>query len=328
MVRILTEHELRSSVGLDAEGLAAIEGAFVRYADGEARVPPIIGIEVPEKNGACDVKAAYLQGWSHFAVKISTRFFDNPERFGISSGSGMMALLSSEKGVPEALLLDNGYLTSIRTALAGAIAAKHLAIAAPRTVAVIGAGSQGRMQVQALELVRSFERVLVQSRSHEHAERYAEEMPEVLGCEVEAVRDPEEAVGAADIVVTTTPATEPVVRAAWLRAGVHVTAMGADAAHKNELEPRVLARADLLVCDSRSQCLLRGDLHHAVEAAAIAADAAVVELGELCAGRHPGRTREDEITVCDLTGVGVQDTAIATLAYRRACDQGLGTELG
>ncbi len=326
MSLVVTESELRSCVTLDEEGLEAVEDSFVRYANGEARVPPVVGIEVPEQNGACDVKGAYMSGFPYFAIKISTRFFDNPSRFGISTGSGMMALVNAENGVPEVLLLDNGYLTHVRTALAGAVAGKHLAKREPSTVGLVGAGNQARLQARALRMVRPFDQVLVYNHLSEGSDRFATEMAEVLGCEVSAVGGAEEAVRPADVVVTATPSTSPVVRAEWLRPGAHVTALGADAPHKQELEAAVFGRADVVVCDSRSQCSIRGDLHHAIEAGAVSADA-VVELGDVCAGREQGRTGEEQVTVCDLTGVGVQDTAIATLAYRRARAAGLGTSI-
>lgn len=327
MTLIVTEAELRACLTLEEEGLEAVEDAFVRYANGEARVPPIIGIEVPEQNGACDVKGAYMFGFPYFAIKISTRYFDNPARFGISTGSGMMALMNAENGVPEVVLVDNGYLTHIRTALAGAVVAKHFVKTRPEVVGLVGAGNQARLQVQALQMVRSFSRVLVYNHSAEGAQRYADEMGARLGCDVKAVGEPEEAVRPADVVITSTPATSALVRAEWLRAGAHVTALGADAPHKQELDPLVFRRADTIVCDSRAQCTVRGDLHHALEAGVISGEA-VVELGEVCAGRRRGRTSEDDVTVCDLTGVGVQDTAIATLAFRKARAAGLGTSVG
>lgn len=327
MTLIVTESELRGCVALDEEGLEAIEDAFVRYANGEARVPPVIGIEIPEQNGACDVKGAYMLGRPYFVLKISTRFFDNIRRFGISTAGGLMVLMNAESGVAEVLLLDNGYLTHIRTALAGAVAARHLVKREPAVVGLIGAGNQARLQTQALQMVRPFERVLVYNDLPEGAERFAEDMAGVLGCEVQPVREPEDAVRPADVIITSTPSTSPVVYAEWLQPGAHVTALGADAPQKQELDPGVFRRADVVVCDSPAQCAVRGDLHHALEAGTISTDR-VVELGKVCAGRERGRTRDDEVSVCDLTGVGVQDTAIASLAYGRAQAAGLGTSIG
>ncbi|MGH6953164.1 MAG: ornithine cyclodeaminase family protein, partial [Alphaproteobacteria bacterium] len=129
---------------------------------------------------------------------------------------------------------------------------------------------------------------------------------------------------AADVVITTTPSKQPIVKAEWLHPGLHITAVGADLADKQELEAAVLARAHLVVCDRRAQCARMGELHHALAAGAVRDEGAVAELGELVLGRAPGRRSNDEITVCDLTGTGVQDSAIAALAYERARANGVG----
>ena len=330
---------------LDRDALAAIEDAFTCLARGQADVPPILGLFVPERHGEIDVKAAYIHGLPSLAVKIASGFFDNG-RWGLPSGSGLMVVLSTSTGYPQAVLLDNGYLTDVRTALAGAAAAKHLAPVVVRTVGVIGAGTQGRYQVRALQLVRSFERVLVYDRSRDAVDAYVQEMPDVLETDqarlpstplrpgkarpasdhtrVEAA-DPETLVRESDVVITCTPSHEPIVRAAWLHPGMHITAMGADVPDKQELESECLRRADLLACDLKAQCFARGEFHHALAAGVLPADVAVTELGELTSGRAPGRQRADDISVCALTGVGVQDTAIALLAFERAVRAGLGT---
>lgn len=326
MTTVVTRDELTRCVGVDADALAVVEDGFARLGRGEVTIPPIMGLEIPEKNGAADVKAAYVSGWDSFAVKLSTRFFDNPER-GLPSGSGLMALLDADTGRPRALLLDDGYLTTVRTALAGALAAKYLAREAVDTVGVVGTGSQARWQLSALALVCDFRQVLVFGRDMDAAEAYAEQMSSELDVPVSVAGDAASLVQASDVVVTTTPATEPVIRAEWLHPGVHVTAMGSDAAHKNELAPAVLGAADVLVCDLKAQCEARGELRHAQRAGVIAASEPVTELGSLVNGRARGRTGDDDITVCDLTGVGVQDTAIARYAMERVRSAGLGISL-
>jgi ornithine cyclodeaminase len=333
-VLALSEPELRRLVTLDLDALAAIEDAFTRLAAGQADVPPILGLFVPERHGEIDVKAAFIHGLPSLAVKIASGFFDNG-RWGLPSGSGLMVVLSTRTGYPQAVLLDNGYLTDVRTALAGAAAAKHLAPERVRTVGVIGAGTQGRYQVRALQLVRSFERVLVYDRSPEAVDAYVREMPEVLGRDQArltsagpvsvAPAGPETVVRESDVVITCTPSHEPIVRAAWLHPGMHITAMGADVPEKQELESECLRRADLLACDLKVQCFARGEFHHALAIGALPANVAVTELGELTSGRAPGRQRASDISVCALTGVGVQDTAIALLAFDRAVRTGLGT---
>jgi ornithine cyclodeaminase len=155
---------------------------------------------------------------------------------------------------------------------------------------------------------------------------YIADMSTELGKDVTAANDVAELVSAADLVVTATPSRTPYLSAEWLHPGLHVTAMGSDGPDKRELHPEVMARADKVICDRKSQCALLGELHHALEAGSISEDAAF-DLGEIAAGAVPGRTEKNEITVCDLTGVGVQDTAIALLAYERAVEKGLGTKI-
>jgi ornithine cyclodeaminase len=326
VLSILREKDLREYLALDLEAIAAVEDGFTRLARGEAFVPPVIGIEIPEHQGEVDVKTAYVRGWDSFAVKIASGFYDNP-RLGLPTSSGMMVLVSARTGFPEAAFFDNGYLTQVRTGAAGAVAAKYLAPKSVRTVGVIGSGTQARFQVMGIHRVRSFERLLVFGIEPDGVEGYVAEMPGRLGVEVVKADDPETVVRQSEVVVTTTPAREPFLRAEWLHPCLHITAMGADAPEKQELQSDVMGRADLIVCDRKEQCLVRGELHHAVEAGKLPASVPVVELGDLTSGRLPGRQAEDQITICDLTGVGVQDTAIARLALLKAGSRGLKIEV-
>jgi len=325
-VTILTENELRRCVGLDLNTVEVVQDAFTALAAGNVAMPPILRLDVPDHNGEVDVKTAYIPGLSGFALKISPGFFDNP-KLGLPSVNGLMVVLSATTGIVEAVLLDNGYLTDIRTAAAGAVAGLHLARTDCSTVGVIGAGVQARLQVEALKLVRDFRRVFVWARDAGKARAYAEEMNRRLGIEVTAVASAEAAVIESDIVVTTTPARLPIVRADWLHPGLHVTAMGSDAEDKNELHPAVLAEVDLFVCDRRAQSLRLGELHHAVEAGVLGPNVAVTELGDITSGAKPGRTDDAQVTVCDLTGTGVQDTAIALHALGAARERSLGHTL-
>lgn len=322
-MRIIEESELRQKVGLSQAAIAVVEDGFTALSEGRAEMPPIMRVDIPESRGEVDVKTAYIRGEKDFAIKISSGFFDNYRR-GLPSAGGLMVVLSAETGVPVAVLLDNGYLTDVRTAAAGAIAAKYLAPAHIETAGVIGAGAQARWQMLALKEVRAFRRVLVYGPTRDRVDSYVAEMGPLLGVEVVAVDDPEAVVRNSDVVVTTTPAAAPLVKAAWLHAGLHLTAMGSDAAHKQEVEPEVLARADVLACDSKAQCFRLGELHHALEQGTLTREHAIVELGELTSGRKPGRTDQRHITVCDLTGTGVQDTMIALFALRHMEEGRLG----
>jgi ornithine cyclodeaminase len=320
---VLTERELRQFVSLDLRALEAVEDSFARLWRGEATVPPIMIIEVPERHGEVDVKSAYIRGLDSFAVKIASGFFDNT-REGIPSASGMMVVLSAKTGYVETVLLDNGFLTDVRTALAGALAARYAAPAQVDTVGILGAGMQARLQVKALRLVRDFRRVLVYARRPEAAAAYADEMSSELELEVTPTSDAETLVRSAQLVITTTPSRHPIVRAEWLHPGLHITALGSDGPEKRELEPEVVVRADHVVCDLKSQCFRLGELHHALVAGLINEEHPITELGELVVARRSARLRDEDITLCDLTGVGVQDTAIALLATGEAARRAVG----
>ncbi len=325
-VTILNEAEIRSCVTLEEEAIEAVADGFSRLANQQASLPAVIRVDVPENHGEVDIKTAYIHGLDHFAVKIASGFYDN-SLSGLPYGSGLMIILSTITGFVEALLLDNAYLTDLRTGIAGAIAARHMTRDPIEGAGVIGSGTQARYQIKALKLVRDFKRLYVYSIDPQHVEEYAREMKQTLGVEVITADRPETVVRMSDVVVTTTPSHQPYLKAEWLHPGLHITCMGSDTEHKQELYADVLGRADRIVCDRIAQCAQLGELHHAIEAGVISVGDQISELGDLTSGRRPGRQSEDEITVCDLTGVGVQDTAIALLAYQRALQKGLGTSI-
>ena len=325
-VTILKEAEIRSCVAMDADALAVVAEAFTRLAEGKVSLPPIIRVDVEDQHGEVDVKTAYIQGFDHFAIKVASGFLDNPS-LGLPYGSGMMLVMSAKTGFLEAVLLDNGFLTDLRTGIAGGIAAKYLVRERIETAGVIGSGFQARYQIRGLKLVRDFKKIMVYGILADEVERYAKEMEKEMGVEVVICSDPAEVVRGSDFVSTTTPSRQPIVKAEWLHPGLHITAIGADAEHKQELDADVFGRADRIVCDRKSQCFRLGELHHALEAGVISEGDLIDELGDLTSGRRPGRQNDREITVCDLTGVGVQDTAIALLTYERALKRGLGLNI-
>lgn len=315
---ILNQADLRDCVGIDADSLAAVENAFRLLATAAVAMPPILRLDIPEHNGEVDVKTAYLPGVPRFAIKVSPGFFDNP-RLGLPSLNGLMMLFSAQTGLADALLLDNGYLTAVRTAAAGAVAAKWLAREDAGVVAILGAGEQARLQLQALRLVREVREVRIWARDASKAVAMAAEL-----IDARAVDSIDAALDGADIAITTTPSREPLIRPEHLRPGLHITAMGSDAEHKNEIAPAVLAQVDAYVADRLSQTRVLGELHHAIEAGLLGAQQTFAELGQVIAGQRPGRTSTEQITLCDLTGTGAQDTAIASLAYERATAAGKG----
>lgn len=310
-MNILEEGVLRAAVTPRA-AVAAMREAFRADGEGRAHVPGVINLEIPAHHGEFHVKTAYIDGVPHVAVKIASGFYDNPAQ-GLPSGSGLMAVFAAATGMPEALLLDNGFLTDIRTGAAGAIAAECLAPESVGTVGVLGSGVQARYQLRCLREVRAFTRVIAWSPDARHLAAYCAEM-RADGFDVSAGDTAAEVCAAADLVITATPSRTPLVRAGWLRPGQHVTALGSDSPGKQELEAECLVRADLLVVDRLTQCASFGELRHALDARLLAADRVYGELGEIVAGLKPGRTSARQITIADLTGVGFQDTAIASLA--------------
>lgn len=322
---LLSEEEIRGSVS-SKDALEAVAEAFAALSRGEARLPGVIYLDVTEFNGDVHVKGAHMRGASHFAIKVAGGWYDNPSK-GLPVGTGLVLVFSAETGEPAALLLDNGYLTDLRTGAAGAIAARHLARERLSKVAMIGAGLEARFQLRALADVRTLPPVETWSRDPGNAERFAAEMRDELGADVTVAGDVEAAVRGADLVVTATPAREPIIRAEWLVPGAHVTALGSDGPAKQELDVEVLRRADVLVVDDLEQAAEKGELHHGLEAGAVTRDEVTAQLGDLVTGAHPGRTDDVQITVADLTGVGVQDAAVASLTLDRATAAGLGREL-
>jgi ornithine cyclodeaminase len=321
-ITVLVEEEIRRLVGLGDEELAAVEAVYPLISAGVGSMPPIQRVDVPEANGEIDIKSAYLPGYDGIAVKISAGFFDNPSK-GLPSLGGLMLVFDSQTGRPTAALFDNGYLTDVRTALGGAVAARHLALPAASTVGVLGAGVQARLQIEALRLVRPVERILIWARRPEAAEALAGTIRSELGLDASAVATPSEVVVEGGIVVTATPSTEPLLSTAALRPGLHITAVGSDAEHKQELGLDVVNAAAPFVCDSRAQSERLGELR--VPMAAGEVPSSVVELGAVVDGSTAGRSDATAITVCDLTGTGAQDTAIASLTVARAKAQGTGT---
>jgi ornithine cyclodeaminase len=315
-LRIIHEAALRQAV-TPARAVQVVSEAFRADGEGRTRVPPVINLEVAAHHGEFHIKTAYIEGVPHIAVKIASGFYDNPGR-GLPSGSGLMAVFDAVTGMPAALLLDNGFLTDIRTGAAGAVAADVLARRRIAVVGVIGSGVQARHQIRCLRVVRDFRQVVAWSPNVDHLHAYRSDM-HAEGFDVRIVANAEEVCAAADVLITATPARQPVVRAEWLRPGMHITAIGADAPGKQELDAGCFRRADLVVVDRRAQCASFGELSHGL-AAGVVDEARVIELGAIVAGRRAGRTSDRQITIADLTGVGFQDTAIATAAVATDAD--------
>lgn len=323
-ILIVTERELKSTLHLGRGMNNLVEKAFEALASGNVIMPPIMSMDLPAVNAEVDVKTAFIPGFDHFAIKVSPGFFDNP-KLGLPSLNGLMMLLSAKTGMASAVFLDNGYLTDLRTAAAGGVVARHMAPKNVETAGVIGTGVQARLQIIAAHFERPFKKVLVWGRNKDHAEACAKDIAYEIDVEAHAVDSAEQVVKESQLLVTTTPSREPLIDADWMHPDLHITAMGSDQEGKNELDPEIVAQADIYVCDRVSQCEKLGELRTALETGNWPTDKTPAELGEIIAGTKPNRTTDASITICDLTGTGAQDTAIANHAFELAHNLDFGT---
>ena len=324
-VRLLFEPEIRGLIG-PKEAIREVREAFAKLARGEAVLPGVIGIDIPEHRAEVHVKGAYLKGAPYYSIKEAAGSWNNPAK-GLPIGSGLVLVFDAETTFPRAILFDNGYLTDLRTGAAGAVAADLLAKRDIDRVGMVGVGYQGRYQLEALLQVRAPDRVIAVARDEAKVSAYCREMEAKHGVPVVPAKTVEQAVRGSDLVVTSTPATTPIVRADWVGPGMHITAVGSDGPDKQELEVAVLAKADKVVADRLEQCAALGEIHHALVAGALRREDVYAELGEIAAGIKRGRESDEEITIADLTGVGVQDAAVANLVVREATRRGLGKVL-
>ncbi|MEN0616066.1 ornithine cyclodeaminase family protein [Klebsiella indica] len=314
---VIPTQQIIDAVSFDDSAIDAIAHAFASLSGASAVVmPPVMQINVDAFHGQTCVKSAYVAGSAYFVVKLASTWHDN-HLSGLPNSSGLMLVCRSETGFVDAILLDNGYLTALRTQAAGAVAARTLSRPESRRAAIIGAGRQAGLQLAALLAVRPIDNARVWSPDLQQTTAFCQKMSQQLHIDVQPVSAPEQAVYGADIIVTATPARTPIIRAEWLSPGQHITAMGADAPGKSELHPDVLLRATRYVADSARQCRALSELHMALRAGVVTEDYTVVELGDVITGRQQGRVSAEDITIADLTGLGVQDTAIALLAMER-----------
>ena len=290
--------------------LPEIEAGFVGYSSGRSIVPPVG--ELLMEQGEVHIKYGCLKDDPYYLVKVASGFYENPKR-GLPRGNGPMVLFSQATGEPEGLLLDAGYLTDLRTAVAGTIAAKYLAPQNINRIGIMGTGRQARLQLIQLKSVVACRDVLAFGRTLENLASFRDDM-EREGFTVATTSTPAEIGQECGLIVTTTSATEPLLKAGDIRPQTHIIAIGSDEPDKHELEAIILAMADLVVADSIAQCRLRGEISKALEADAISENQ-IVELGGVIAGRATGRQNENDITIFDSTGVAVHDIQIAMAAF-------------
>jgi len=293
-----------------------IETGFVLYSENRVVVPPVGFLHFDQPPGDVHIKYGFVTGDDFYVLKMASGFYNNAE-LGLPVSDGLILVFSQRTGQLKLILLDKCWLTDMRTAAAGAVAAKHLAAKSIQHIGIVGTGVQARMQLEMLRDVVDCQSCFIWGRNAKKvqtmiADLQASETIKGWGLELKAAPEIDELISQCKLIVTTTPAREPLIRADQVLQGTHITAMGSDDHGKQELEAELLARADLVVADSISQCVDHGECFHAVKDNMIE-ERAILELGNVIKNPATGRTSEDQITIADLTGVAIQDIQIAKM---------------
>ena len=288
--------------------IEVIEQGFVAYSRGKVVVPPVGELIFNNPPGDVHIKYGYIQNENYYVIKIASGFYENV-KLGLPSGNGMMLVFNQKTGELVTILLDEAYLTDVRTAAAGAVAAKHLAPKNIHRIGIVGAGVQGRMQWQFLKTIIDCRDVLVWGTSQDELDAYKKAL-ESDGFQIQTTLNSKDIQKTCNLIVTATPSKAPLLSAEHLQKGTHITAVGSDTAEKQELDSRILQQADIVVSDSISQSQSRCEIYQARKAGWLNEET-VVELGNVIQNKKIQRESDDQITVADLTGVGVQDIQIA-----------------
>lgn len=317
-MNIYTQAQIMSAL-CPRDAAALIAEGFIAHANGRVQLPPVQSFQFPDSNGDCCVKSAWMLGDEVFSVRVSAGFYDNPAK-GFSSNDGLTLIFSALTGQPVALLRDGGWLTSMRTALAGQIVARAMAPSQVKGIGVVGTGDQARMQLEQLMPVTPCRRLTVYGRNRQGLEQYCE-FAEALGFDVVATQDAKDVATHSNLIITATPSREAIIANEWVNPGTHITAIGADSLGKQELDVHLVARADVIAVDSIEQCCQFGEISGAFKSGLIDKGSLVV-LGSVLSGHAIGRQDDTQITIADLTGLGVQDAqiakcAVASLAHSR-----------
>ena len=289
-----------------------IEEGFVSYSHGQVVVPPIGEMTFENPPGDVHIKYGFIKNDGFYVIKIASGFYEN-SKLNLPSSNGLMLLFNQKTGELFSILLDEGYLTDVRTAVAGAISAKYLAPIKVERIGIIGSGTQAKLQLEYLQYVQTCKSVLVWGIDSDQLKTYKLEMEE-MGFKIEIAKDKETIPQKCNLIVTATPSKTPLVNSKYVKPGTHITAIGSDTPEKNEIDPEILKNADIVIADSISQCLVRGEIFHAIEQKKINKEI-ILELGNVIKDKKLQRTTENQITVADLTGVAVQDIQIAKAVY-------------
>ena len=320
-VLILTRREVESCLSMKRT-IDAVKEAYIAFANDRVQMPPVMHLDVEKYNGEVDIKSGFVEDFDLIGTKIASGYYDN-HKLGLPPGIAVIVLLDLKTSMPLAIM-DGTYITAYRTGAAGAVAASVLARKDSTKVGIIGAGTQGRMQILALKELFQLEEIRVWDIDEKMAQKYSTEMSELLGIDVRNFTNREEVVRGSDIVVTVTPSKKALVEVEWIEKGMHINAIGADGPGKQELDPAIVKLADKVVVDSLSQCKRIGEIQHALSLGLIKEQDVHGEIGEILIGKKVGRESNDEITFFDSTGLAAQDIAAAHVVLEAAKEKKLG----
>jgi ornithine cyclodeaminase len=290
----------------------AVEQGFVAYSEGKVVVPPVGEMIFEDPPGEAHIKYGFIKNDEYYVIKIASGFYEN-YKINLPTNAGLILLFSQKSGQLLSVLLDEGYLTAVRTAAAGAVVAKYLAPKHVNCIGVFGTGSQGRMQVEYLKPILNCMDVMVWGINQKELEVYKRYM-QPRGYNIHTTQDPNLIASSCNFIVMATPSETPLLYSDQIKKGIHITAMGSDTSEKQELDEKILQMADIVVTDSFDQCQSRGEIYHALNAGVLEADE-LVELGNVILSKDLRRISDEQITVADLTGVAVQDYQISKAVY-------------
>ena len=292
----------------DIDVVDVIAQGFKALSEEKVVIPPIGEMLFPDVDGELHIKYGAIKGDEDFVVKMATGFFQNPS-MGLSPFSGCMMVFSQKTGHISSVLLEEGELTNHRTAAAGAVAAKCLAPKNVNMIGIVGTGVQSRLQALYLQKMTDCRNLVIWGRNKDKAELAAVDMQK-MGYEANVIENLNDLCKVSQIIVTTTPATSPLLKREMITPGTHITAMGSDTSDKCELSPEILDLADIVAADSIEQAIQRGEISQALKAGKCNKDK-LVELGSIIIDPSKGRTNDQQITIADLSGVAIQDIMIA-----------------
>lgn len=305
--------------------LKLVETAFKEKGLKRVQMPPKPYLFFVKYNGDLRIMPSYLEGLDEAGIKLVNVHPNNPRDYGLPTVLATILLFDPKNGAP-VCIMDGTWITAMRTAAATGIATKYLARKDARTVGMIGAGYQAPFQLEALREVMDVELVKVYARRKDRVEKFAKDMGPKLGLDIEATDTAKDAVKDADVLVTITTAREPVVKDEWVTEGMHINDIGADAPGKQELDPKILKRAKIVVDDWEQACH-SGEVNVPLTRGEMTRDDIYGELGEIVAGLRPGRTSNNEITIFDSTGLSIQDVITGWHVLRMAEKKGVGSEI-